>query len=112
MTSAALSTSAVTPSSLTAGRRRRQRLGLIGYLAPVTLFYVGFLILPYLSLLELSFFRYSSAKLYIPQFTFDNYVSVLTDSFYLLLMLRTLGLGLLVTAITLVLGYPLALMIV
>jgi putative spermidine/putrescine transport system permease protein len=94
------------------GHRRRRRLALVGYLAPVTLFYIGFLILPYLSLLELSFFRYSSAKLYIPQFTIDNYVAVLTDPFYWLLMLRTIGLGLLVTAITLLMGYPLALMIV
>ena len=94
------------------GHRRQKRLALIGYLAPVTLFYIGFLILPYLSLLELSFFRYSSAKLYIAQFTIDNYVTVLTDPFYWLLMLRTIGLGLLVTAITLLMGYPLALMIV
>ena len=112
MSAASLAASALPPSSITLGHRRRQRLALIGYLAPVTLFYVGFLILPYLSLLELSFFKYSSAKLYIPQFTLDNYVAVVTDSFYLLLMLRTLGLGLLVTVITLLLGYPLALMIV
>jgi ABC-type spermidine/putrescine transport system permease subunit I len=68
--------------------------------------------LPYLSLLELSFFKFSSAKLYIAEFTLANYSTVLTDPFYLLLMLRTLGLGVLVTVITLLLGYPLALMIV
>ena len=112
MSSAPLSAPALAPSALMLGQRRRRRLALVGYLAPVTLFYIGFLILPYLSLLELSFFRYSSAKLYIPQFTIDNYVVVLTDPFYWLLMLRTIGLGLLVTAITLLMGYPLALMIV
>jgi putative spermidine/putrescine transport system permease protein len=112
MSSASLSASGFAPSTLGEGHRRRERLALVGYLAPVLLFYIGFLILPYLSLLELSFFRYSSAKLYIAEFTSANYVAVLTDSFYLLLMLRTIGLGLLVTAITLVLGYPLALMIV
>lgn len=112
MASASLSAPTLAPSALTLGHRRRQRLSLVGYLAPVTLFYIGFLILPYLSLLELSFFRYSPAKLYIPQFTTDNYVAVLTDSFYWLLMLRTIGLGLLVTVITLLMGYPLALMIV
>ena len=112
MTSATLSVSGTAPSALTAGHRRRQRLALVAYLGPVTLFYAGFLILPYLSLFELSFFRYSSAKLYIAEFTLDNYLSVLTDPFYLLLMVRTLGLGLLVTVITMILGYPLALMIV
>jgi putative spermidine/putrescine transport system permease protein len=112
MSSADLAISGLPPSALMTGHRRRQRLALLCYLAPVTLFYVGFLVLPYLSLLELSFFKFSSAKLYIPQFTLENYVAVATDSFYLLLMLRTLGLGLLVTVITLLLGYPLALMIV
>src|SRR6185295_5381096 len=113
MTSATLSATGTTvPSGLTAGHRRRLRLALVAYLGPVALFYVGFLVLPYLSLLELSFFRFSPAKLYIAEFTLDNYSSVLTDSFYLLLMVRTLGLGLLVTVITLILGYPLALLIV
>ena len=89
----------------------RRRIALLAYLGPVTLFYVGFLILPYVMVLRLSFFRYSSMKLYIQEFTLANYASVLTDPFYLLLMARTIGLGLLVTLITLVLGYPLALKI-
>jgi putative spermidine/putrescine transport system permease protein len=50
-------------------------------------------------------------KLYIPELTLANYASVLTDPFYLMLMARTVGLGLLVTAISLLLGYPLALKI-
>ena len=48
----------------------------------MTLFYIGFLILPYLSLLELSFFRYSSTKLYIQEFTLANYAAVVTDPYY------------------------------
>ena len=112
MTSATMSVAGPAPSSLAVGRRRRERVALFAYLGPVTLFYVGFLVLPYLSLFELSFFKFSSAKLYIKEFTFGNYLAVVTDPFYLLLMLRTMGLGLLVTAITLLLGYPLALMIV
>ena len=91
------------------GSRRRSELLL--YLAPVTLFYVLFLIVPYAMVLRLSFFRFSSMRLYVPEFTLANYASVVTDPFYVALMARTIGLGVLVTAITLLLGYPLALRI-
>lgn len=89
-----------------------RRLQLLLYLAPVTLFYVVFLVVPYAMLLRLSFFRFSSMRLYVAEFTLSNYAAVMTDPFYLLLMARTIGLGLLVTVISLVLGYPLALKIV
>ena len=81
------------------------------HLAPVTLFYVMFLIVPYAMVLRLSVFRFSSMQLYVPEFTLANYVAVLTDPFYLALMARTVGLGLLVTLVSLVMGYPLALLI-
>lgn len=89
-----------------------RRLQLLLYIAPVTVLYVVFLIVPYAMLLRLSLFRFSSMQLYIPELTLTNYVTVMTDPFYLLLMARTVGLGLLVTVISLVLGYPLALKIV
>ena len=89
-----------------------RRLSLLLYLAPATIFYLVFLVVPYALLLRLSLFRFSSMRLYIPEFTLINYATVMTDPFYLLLMARTVGLGLLVTVISLVLGYPLALKIV
>lgn len=82
------------------------------YLAPVTAFYLVFLVIPYAMLLRLSLFRFSSMRLYVPQFTLVNYVTVMTDPFYLGLMARTVGLGLLVTFVSLLLGFPLALKIV
>ena len=90
---------------------RARRGGLLLYLAPVTVFYVVFLIVPYAMVLRLSFFRYSSMQLYIAGFTGANYRAVVTDPFYLLLIARTIGLGVLVTAVSLLLGYPLALLI-
>ncbi len=89
----------------------RRGMELLLYLAPVTLFYVVFLILPYLMVLRLSFFQFSPMHLYIPEFTWANYAAVLTDRFYLGLLARTIGLGLLVTLVSLMLGYPLALKI-
>lgn len=90
---------------------RAPRLSLLLYLGPVTLFYLVFLVLPYAMVLRLSVFRFSSMRLYVAEFTTANYAAVLTDPFYLTLLARTVGLGLAVTLITLILGYPLALLI-
>lgn len=89
----------------------RGRGGLLLYLAPVTVFYVGFLVVPYAMVLRLSFFRFSSMRLYVPEFTLANYAAVLTDPFYLLLIVRTIALGAGITLVCLLLGYPLALRI-
>lgn len=85
---------------------------LLPYLLPAAAFYVVFLVIPYVMVLRLSLFRYSSMRLYVPEWTLANYAAVLTDPFYLALMARTIGLGLVVTLATLVLGAPLALLIV
>lgn len=90
---------------------RRRRLSLLLYLGPITLFYLVFLVLPYGMVLRLSVFRFSSMRLYVTEFTTANYAAVLTDPFYLTLLARTVGLGLAVTVISLILGYPLALLI-
>ena len=42
------------------------------------------------------------------EWTIENYTHILGDGFYLEIILRTLGLGLLVVALTLLIGYPLA----
>ena len=81
------------------------------YFGPALLFYAAFLVLPYAVLLRLSLFRYSSMRLYIPDFTWANYTTVMLDGYYQALLFRTMALGAGVTAATLLLGYPLALMI-
>jgi putative spermidine/putrescine transport system permease protein len=91
--------------------RHPARWQLLLYVGPVSLFYVGFLVVPYAMLLRLSLFRFSAMRLYIPELTLTNYIAIATDPFYLGLIARTLGLGLLVTVLTLLMGYPLALKI-
>lgn len=81
-------------------------------LAPLTGFYAVLLLLPYGYMLWLSFVRYSATQFYVPVFTLENYVGVLTDSFYLSLFATTILLGIVVTLATLVMGYPLAMKIV
>lgn len=106
---------AVGVPSLSEQMRARKSVGprwkLLAYLAPASVFYAIFLLVPYGLILEMSFFSYSSTKLYLPGFTLQNYVDVLTDSFYVALIARSIGLGILVTAVCIVLGFPLALKI-
>ncbi|MDR0810492.1 MAG: ABC transporter permease [Gemmobacter sp.] len=90
----------------------RPGLGITTLLAPVTSFYALFLILPYTYILWLSFTRYSSTLLFEPTFTLENYAAILTDTYYLSLLGKTIGLGLFVTIVTLLMGYPLAMKIV
>jgi putative spermidine/putrescine transport system permease protein len=81
-------------------------------IAPVIVFYLVFLVGPYFALMLLSLYKYSSAALYTTTLTLDNYVSVLGDWFYLRMLGGTILLGIGVTIITLILGYPLAMAIV
>lgn len=81
-------------------------------LLPITTFYALFLVLPYTYILWLSVTRYNSTLLFEPIFTLENYVSVLTDGYYLALLGKTIALGIFVTVTTLLMGYPLAMKIV
>lgn len=80
--------------------------------APMASFYALFLAVPYAYIFWLSFTKYSSTTLFIPEYTIQNYIAVLTDSYYLGLFARTIGLGVFVTCLSLVMCYPLAMMIV
>ncbi|MGC3988141.1 MAG: ABC transporter permease [Chthoniobacteraceae bacterium] len=95
-----------------AGGRPRRWPARALHFGPVLACYLVFLVVPYLVLLRMSFNRYSSTRMFIEDFTLVNYVTIVTDPYYTSLLLRTLVLGVVVTAITFLLGYPLALKIV
>lgn len=77
-------------------------------LTPSLAIIAGMLILPTLLMLLYSFWRFVSGRITDYTFTLENYIRLLGDSFYLKVIWETLELGLVVTAITLLLGYPLA----
>src|ERR1700731_5437691 len=54
-----------------------------------------------------SLHTYSPTKVFLPELTFDNYLKIF-DLYYVRLFGRTLRLGLITTAVCVVLGYPLA----
>jgi putative spermidine/putrescine transport system permease protein len=77
-------------------------------IAPALALVVVFFLLPYANLLLMSFFVPAKAHPYEPQLTLGNYAVALGDSFQWQVLGRTLKLGILTAAFTLVLGYPLA----
>lgn len=99
-------------NSFAVNARRRSRRAFLGAITPIIIFYVIFLVAPYLFLFRMSFNRFSSLSLYIEDLTAANYITILTDPFYLSLLARTLLLAGTVTLAALILSYPLALMIV
>jgi ABC-type spermidine/putrescine transport system permease subunit I len=80
-----------------------------GLLAPIGLLYLFFLIVPISYFLAVSFMKYSPQQLYTATPTLENYTRLLFDSYYRSIILNTFRIAGIVTVITLVLGYALAL---
>jgi len=88
----------------------RRKTPAVGLLAPASLLYAGAFCVPVLLLLP------ASLQLYVPNqgirphaYSLENYYRLLSDAYYLEIFGRTLLLGLVVTAITILLAYPIAL---
>jgi ABC-type spermidine/putrescine transport system permease subunit I len=90
------------PHEVKALRRveRRNRLAPIPYLAPVSLFLLGMYIYPIAHMLRLSLFD--------PSFTLRHYQHLLATPVYLQIMLLTFRVAVMVTFVSLALGYPVA----
>lgn len=87
----------------------RRLVGIAGLLSPAcALMLIGF-VLPMIWLVRLSLYRSEEGGLLIPDMTAANYTQFLHDPFYLAILVRTLGLGIGVSLITLVCAYPIAL---
>lgn len=81
-------------------------------ITPLALVLAGFFIAPVLMLLPMSFGQsIPGAGIAKGVWTLENYTRIITDDFYREVIGRTLSLGLIVTAATFVLGYPLAYLI-
>jgi hypothetical protein len=89
---------------------RRPRLPVpLLLLAPALTIFLVFFVLPLGVLVVNSFHDYSRLTGIIPTFTLKNYVRILSDGFYLEIILRTLRLAFLTSCVTLIIGYPIAL---
>lgn len=76
-------------------------------LAPATGFYLLFFAVPMLSLFVLSFWRAQGFDI-VPAFTFDNYAKIATSPLYRGILLRTIGVGLTVAAVTVPVAFALS----
>jgi len=74
---------------------------------PYAVFLVFLLLVPFANVAMYSIHPYSPTKVFLPELTLDNYRKIF-DLYYLRLFGRTLRLGVITTAVCVVLGYPLA----
>jgi len=95
------------------GRRSglARHAGAAAAVAPAGLYVVALLVLPFLFLVWISLQDGDPLMVEHTQWTLQHYGKVLTDSLYLDALMGTLRLGVVVTLVTLVLGYPVALFI-
>ena len=82
---------------------------MVQLLAPTTLALIVFFVLPLVWLFRASFDRGLDSGVIESAFTLENYQEFLSDRFYQQELLRTLRLGVVITALTLVATYPIAL---
>lgn len=75
---------------------------------PACLLVLGLLIGPMILMFKISLNQFSPTKLMIEAFSIDNYVSAVADPYYQEILLTTLGMALLCTALTLVIAFPAA----
>lgn len=89
-------------------RRRAAWTGAGWLLLPALLVLLVFFALPMGTILVYSVGRSAPGALYIPDLTLANYAALLETPVYFKVMMRTLRLGLIVTVLALVIGYPYA----
>ena len=74
---------------------------------PYAVLLLVLLLAPFANIAMYSLHPYSPTKVFLPELTFDNYRKIF-DLYYVRLFGRTLQLGLITTAVCVVLGHPLA----
>src|SRR6266851_9603187 len=102
-----MSASGVTAAQGEAGSMRA-RLSAYLQVAPLTAVFVAFFVLPITVVIMVSFFDYQAYQLFIPAFTLQSYADVFPSSVTYRTYLITLRLCVLVWALTLLLGFPIA----
>jgi putative spermidine/putrescine transport system permease protein len=89
---------------------RPNRFGIaIALLLPIVLIDSAVFLAPIVNLLRISFNEALPGGGIGPNFTWDNWVKLAEDSYYLEIVLRTVGMSLLITLLTLLCSYPIAL---
>jgi len=77
-------------------------------LLPALTLTLGFFLLPVLGLVNISFYESTPERVYLPNWTGDSYLRFLGDLWYLGLLWHTIQLALVVTVLSIIVGYPLS----
>lgn len=101
-----LSASAPPPTIASSGMRRR--IPVWWMIVPAVVLLGGFLILPYVSIVVMSFRDESTRAVYGDGFTIGHYLTIVQDPFIWGIVWRSIRTALIVTVVTLLLGYPVA----
>jgi putative spermidine/putrescine transport system permease protein len=86
----------------------RSRLAPYFQVAPLTLVFLLFFLLPMVMVVVVSFFDYQTYQILIPDFTLQNYLDVFSSNVTYRTYIITLRFSLLVWALTLILGFTIA----
>jgi putative spermidine/putrescine transport system permease protein len=77
-------------------------------LIPACLLILGLLVAPLILMFRISLNEFSPTRMMVEAFSADNYMRAATDPYYQQVVLTTLGIALLCTALTLVIAFPAA----
>ncbi|WP_436644324.1 ABC transporter permease [Microbaculum sp. FT89] len=97
--------SARTANAATGGRRS---VGPAWQILPALVLLGVFFVLPYLSIVSMSLHEASTSAVYGEGLTLSHYTNALTDTYILGILGKTVLIGLVVTTLALLLGYPVA----
>lgn len=86
----------------------RRKLDIWLLLLPTLLIFIFFFLVPLVFLFVTSFKTFDANSGIGNEWTFQNYIKFLTDSFYLSVLWRTVKIALLTTLITIIISYPVA----
>ncbi|MCM3240384.1 ABC transporter permease [Heyndrickxia oleronia] len=86
----------------------RKKLDIWLLLLPTLLIFIFFFLVPLVFLFVTSFKTFDANSGIGNEWTFQNYIKFLTDSFYLSVLWRTVKIALLTTLITIIISYPVA----
>jgi len=77
-------------------------------LIPACLLILGLLVAPLILMFRISLNEFSPTRMMVEAFSADNYMRAATDPYYQQIVLTTLGIALLCTALTLIIAFPAA----
>ena len=98
----------MTAAALPSARASAPRWTAAAMLSPATIVVTIGIVIPIVILFRYSLNQFTPAKVMVDAFTLENYVKFFTDPYYVAVLLRTIRVAAVCTAICIVLGFPMA----